>query len=249
MLCIRAAAPAAALPMQLQIHAQTSVMETLGNCTGNHASAALTADPNCRSGEGSIWFVSWLSLKPLGLTSGEAPTVIGITTCSYLRSRQVKEQLHCEKLRFLMMGLCWHLWPKKETSITLQWTNMVWKWEKKTRTDFFWNTLPSPEHISIFVEMGHIHVEPMNGRIMWVPHMPHELMWTEVQKVKEWSSSLNIYLSGGAGHDSTGTVRQCPALGRLSCIKKQLSNSSAALEDMPWERGHAGRSLASPGIS
>lgn len=32
---------------------------------------------------------------------------------------------------------------------------------KKTRTDFSWNILPSPERISVFVEMGHIHVESM----------------------------------------------------------------------------------------
>lgn len=95
----------------LQIHAQISVMETWGNCTGSHASAALTADPNCRSGEGSIWFVSWLFLKPLGLTSVEASTVTGITTSSYLRSRQVEEHLHCEKLGYLIMVLCWTPWP------------------------------------------------------------------------------------------------------------------------------------------
>lgn len=32
---------------------------------------------------------------------------------------------------------------------------------KKTRTDFSWNILPIPEHISIFVKMGHIHVDPV----------------------------------------------------------------------------------------
>lgn len=99
--------------------------------------------------------------------------------------------------------------------------------------------------------MGHICTDLLNQRTR-VPHLAQELMWKELQKGREWLSSLSISHSGVAGHRLDCDCQVMPYIGKVvvhqETAKQPISEPGRHTASEEGRRA-PGSSLASPGIS
>lgn len=129
-LCVRAAPPGAVLPMQLQVRAQTPVMETWGNLHREPCSCSSCCWPKLQ-----IW--RWLHLVcVLSFSETAGPHISQSTYSSWNNNAQLPgeragRKTAREKLGFLMTFLCWPPGPQKEAGVTPRWKHTGWEWEKR----------------------------------------------------------------------------------------------------------------------